>query len=186
MPLIGVFVIYNSGIYQSNIPWEAKKFTYLLVILFTILLPLAMLTLLVYWRAVQDIQLNERRERFVPMFFTAVSLVLLHIILTRIIPIKLINAFTLSMTIIAFCYLLLNLLLKTSLHLIALGGITGLVAVISKVFMADLFLWLSILIMISGIVATSRIYLKAHTIPEIISGYITGFFGVFGTIYFLA
>lgn len=186
MPFIGVFIIYNSGIYQSDIPWEAKKFTYLLVILFSILLPLAMLSLLVYWRTIQDIHLNERRERFVPMFFSAISLIIMHIILNRLIPIRLINAFTLSMILIAFVYLLLNVLLKTSLHLIALGGITGLIAVISKVYIADLFFWLSILILVSGIVASSRIHLKAHTISEIISGYITGFSGVFCTVFFLS
>ncbi len=75
--------------------------------------------------------------------------------------------------------------IKTSLHLIALGGITGLIAVISKVYLIDLFLWLSILIFIAGIVASSRIYLKAHTFFEVVSGYITGFIGVFYTILFL-
>lgn len=183
MPVLGIFIIYNSGVYQSNIPWEAKKFTYLIVILFSILLPLAMLTMLVYWKTIQDIKLNERRERFVPMFFAAISLLLLHFILYKIIPIKLINTFTLSMTIIAFLYLIINMHIKTSLHLIALGGITGLVAVISKIFLVDLFLWLSILIFITGIVASSRIYLKAHTFIEIISGFLTGFSGVFFTIY---
>jgi hypothetical protein len=185
MPLAGVLIIFNSGIYQTDIPFEIKKFVYLIVALFSIVFPLALLSILMYWNMVQDIELTERRERFIPMIFSLVSIFILYIIINRTIPIKLLKAYTLSMVVVVVLYLLSNFRFKTSLHLLGLGGITGLLATISILFQADLFFLLSVAILISGIVGTARIYLQAHTLTEIISGYLTGFFGVFCILYFI-
>lgn len=186
MPLLGVLIIFNSGIYLSDIPVEIKKYAYLIVALFSIILPLAMLSIMVYWHIVQDIELTERRERFIPMVFSFVSIFLLYVIINRTIPIKLLKTYTLAMAVVLIVYLISNFKIKTSLHLLGLGGITGLLVIISVLFQADLFIWLSIVIFISGIVASARIYLQVHTFPEIIFGFIAGFSGIYCTIYFLA
>ena len=184
MPLLGVFIIFNSGIYQSNIPVEIKKYTYLLVGLFSIVLPLALISILVYWHVVQNIEMSKHKERFIPMTFSFISIFLLHVLIRRTIPINILQAFTLSMAVVLILYLLSNIKFKTSLHLLALGGITGLIAILSKIFLIDLYFWLMIVIFVTGIVGTSRVYLEEHTLLELAMGYVTGFVGVFFTVYF--
>lgn len=184
MPLIGVVIIFNSGIYQSDIPFEIKKYTYLIVALFSIIIPISLLSVLAYWNLVQNIELTERKERFFPMIFSFVSVFILHIIMRKTIPIKLLNAFTLAMTVVLLLYLITNFKLKTSLHLLGLGGITGLLAVLTILFRADVFFWLSLAILFAGIAGTSRLFLKAHSLGEVIFGYLIGFSGVYCTIYF--
>lgn len=56
-----------------------------------------------------------------------------------------------------------------------LGGLTALIMVISIKLQVNLMALLIITILASGIVATSRLILKAHTPVEVYSGFILGF-----------
>ncbi len=184
MPLVGFFIIFNSGIFEVNIPSEVLKFTYLVVILFSIFLPLSIIPFLVYWKLAQNIEFNSRQERFAPTFFAALSLVILYIFINQKVPIDLIQAFSFSIACSAMVLLFLNLLFKISMHLMVLGGITGLMAILTIEYSADLFFWLSILIFITGLVSSARLYLKAHKPIEIISGYVIGFLINYSVLFF--
>lgn len=179
MPLLGFFIILNSGIYESNIPADVKKYAYLITALFTIFLPAALITLLLYMHQVQSFELSQRRERTFPLFFMTLSLLLLYIIVNRILPIRIIKGFTFSMLVTSFLLLLSTYKFKLSMHLIGLGGISGLIIAISIRFQIDLFFILAIVLVISGIVGSSRLYLNAHNLYEVFAGFGLGFLGTF-------
>ncbi|MBN2484908.1 MAG: hypothetical protein JXB34_02935 [Bacteroidales bacterium] len=183
MPLAGIYVMLNSGIYLVEFPGEIKKYIYLIVALFSIVLPLAVLSLLAYWHLVRDMVLSARHERFMPMSLSFVSVFVLHVILSRTIPVKLLTAYTFSMAVVIVVYLLSNISFKTSMHLLGLGGISGLLAMLSAVFHTDLFFLVALVVLVSGIVAAARLYLEAHTIAELVAGFAIGFAGVFCTMY---
>lgn len=186
MPLLGFFVIFNCGIFEVNIPVEVLKYTYLIVILFSIFLPLSIIPFLIYWRLAQNVELNTRQERFAPTFFAALSLVVLYVIMNQKVPISLIQAFSLSVACSAIVLLFVNMFFKISMHLIGLGGITGLMAILTVEYKADLFLLLSIIILVTGLVSSARLYLQAHKPVEIVTGYLIGFLITYGVIYFAA
>jgi hypothetical protein len=179
MPLLGFFIIFNSGIYESGISWEYKKYFYLINILFTVFLPLALISLLFYLNQVQSIELNSRRERSVPLMLTAVSFFLLVMVLHHVIPVPILEGFSLAEFFVVFVLYIASYWFKVSLHLSGLGGICGLIFVLSVFFGKDLLTFLSIALFVSGVVASSRLFLKAHSILEIISGYLIGFSGTF-------
>ncbi|MBN1116745.1 MAG: hypothetical protein JXA77_06055 [Bacteroidales bacterium] len=177
MPLLGIFIIFNSGIYEAHLAWEVKKYTYLISSLFSILMPVSFITMLLFLNQVQNFEMTERRERVIPLFLTTVSLFFLYFFLQRVLPIKIIQGFCFATAAISALLLIISLRFKISMHLIALGGITGLILAISKVFQADLFYIFMLFLLISGLVASSRYYLKAHTLTELSSGYLVGFAG---------
>lgn len=183
MPLIGMYIIMNSGIFETNVPDEFRKYIYIFVSIFSILLPISFLPLLYYWQIISSLKLTARKERFVPLLFTATSLVLLNILLTHNVPVKLFNAYTFSIASVAVLLVFANILIKISLHLSALGGIAGLIFVLSVVYNANLFLCFLLIVIASGLVATARLYNNAHTLREIVYGYILGFATTFGIIY---
>lgn len=183
MPLVGAFILLNSGIFESNVPLDVKKYIYLSVGLFSILLPLAFLPLLNYWKVVKSMELNDRRERFIPLIFTATSLVLLNIVLSKILPFKLMNAYTFAIATVSVLLLFANFALKISIHLTALGGITGLIIILTVVYDSNMFYWLLIVTLLSGIVASARLFTSSHTLGEVSVGYLMGLVATSGLMF---
>jgi hypothetical protein len=179
MPLVGFFIIFNSGIYESQLSFEYKKYAYMVNLLFTIFLPLALVSLLLYLRQIHSVQLNNRKQRNLPLLLTSVSLLSLFLVLHRVFPVPVIQGFSLAIFIVVLILLLINLRFKISLHLGALGGILGLILAIMIFYHKDLFIYLTIVLMASGLVASSRLFLKAHNLKEISSGYFIGFLVTF-------
>ena len=60
------------------------------------------------------------------------------------------------------------------------GGLTGLILTLSIIYTLDMTFFLTVTVLISGIVASARLALKAHTPMQIITGYLTGFLVVSG------
>jgi membrane-associated phospholipid phosphatase len=58
--------------------------------------------------------------------------------------------------------------------MIAMGGIVGLIIGLIFRLNADMLFYLALAIIVSGVVATSRLILKAHNPKEIYSGFLLG------------
>ncbi|HBH50225.1 MAG TPA: hypothetical protein DDX98_16385 [Bacteroidales bacterium] len=175
MPLLGIFIIFNSGIYASSLPWEAERYTYLIIALFSVLLPFSILPVFYYWRLIASIELKERKQRILPLSVSTLCLILMHLFISRIIPIKLITSYTFAIAALAIFLLFLNMFFKVSMHLLGVGGITGLIAALTVLYQIRPFFMLVSIILISGLLASARIQLKAHTQFEVIAGYVVGF-----------
>jgi hypothetical protein len=73
----------------------------------------------------------------------------------------------------------MNIFTKVSLHTIGAGSILGLLLTIIQFSTYDLRLLFVGIILLSGVIGTARLILKAHTELEVISGYFIGFAGQF-------
>jgi len=78
-----------------------------------------------------------------------------------------------------FSYAFLYLKIKISLHTSAIGGLIGFLIYFSYHYKINLIILLSVFFLLSGLIATSRLRLKAHTIREVFLGYIIGIFSQF-------
>lgn len=70
--------------------------------------------------------------------------------------------------------LLLFLKFKVSMHLMGMGGLFMFLVSLSIHFEINITLAVSLLTLATGLVATSRLYLKAHSRPEIAIGFLIG------------
>lgn len=71
-------------------------------------------------------------------------------------------------------YISLHFNKKVSLHTSAIGGLIGFLLYFSYYFEINMILLLIGFFILSGIIATARLKLKAHTMSEVIIGYIFG------------
>jgi len=71
-------------------------------------------------------------------------------------------------------YLIFITKTKTSLHLLSMGGALGFFLLFQQIHNANILPLLVVLIILSGLVASSRLYLKAHTPKEIYLGFFIG------------
>lgn len=148
----------------------------ILTSLCTIMLPLSMLPALIYLRHIQNFQLDERRERIIPLFFTTICFYVAHHLLHRFLNgVSIFSLFLLASTFVVLALLSISLFWKVSIHSAGVAGVTALILVISFNFSVDMTFFLSAAIICSGLVISSRLALKTHSVAQLLVGYITGF-----------
>jgi membrane-associated phospholipid phosphatase len=180
MPVIGLVIILNSGIYSVELPADFRKYLYLMTILCTLVLPLSFLPVLLYFRYVKEISLGERRERLIPLFFTTICFYTGYYFISRLSPVKVINLFLLSATLVVMLLLVISLFWKISIHAAGIGGITGLIMILSVAYTIDMTVLLSSALLISGFIIAARLALNTHTPLQLITGYVLGIASVIG------
>jgi hypothetical protein len=183
MPFIGLVIILNSGIYSVELPGEFKNYLYLMTALCCLILPLSFLPVLIYFHHVKDITIGERRERLIPLFFTTICYYAGYYFISRFSPVKVINLFLLSSTLVVMLMLIVSLFWKISIHSAGIGGITGLIVILSLTYSIDMTFFLSTAILVSGIIFTARLALNTHTLLQLIAGYLVGAVTVVGLLF---
>jgi hypothetical protein len=75
---------------------------------------------------------------------------------------------------LTFSYLLFMKHVKTSLHTMGIGGIIGFVLVMSYEYQMNFTIIISLLFILAGLIAVSRLKLQAHNSSEVYLGFIIG------------
>lgn len=149
--------------------------------------PLCVLLLMLRAGMVSDLSLSRRRQRLVPMIVTvaaylgaALYLHLLHA------PVWLV-AFFIGASIATTVAGIITLKWKISAHGCAMGGMAGMMLWLTAAHMATVnaMLWLSAVIVLGGIVGSSRLILDRHTPAQVACGWLLGAVAVFLTTNFL-
>jgi len=147
----------------------------IVVFISTYILPIFFLALLKKMNLIKSYQLESIDERKFPiLFFILLSFMIGKILLN--IQIVDLLAFSFFGVALALCttYLLFSLNTKTSLHTLGIGGIIGFVIVMSYEYQLNFNLIIAILIMLGGLIAVSRLMLKAHKPKEVYIGFLLG------------
>ncbi len=184
IPTIGIFIIFNSGTYISNLVPEAKQLIYILVFISTFLFPVLMIPFLLWQKIINSIYVETSKERVIPMLLTLVFYYFGYYIIGSNNISGIIRAFFLASIISLTVTFFINIKWKISTHMIGLGGLVGLVIGISLRLNINLIVYLILLIFISGIVGAARLKLNSHNIIQISAGFYIGILIVLSTILF--
>jgi membrane-associated phospholipid phosphatase len=172
MPLVGVvFVLLLTPQYiGQNIFFIALIYVFLGTYFFPFLLVLVLRKI----GLLSSLHMHQASERRLPYltaglfyFITAQSL--------RSFPIpEIIPIYLLSGVLILFICLLLLGKIKISIHMAGVGALIGLVIYTSYFFGLQLLLFIAALILLAGLVGTSRLLLRAHSPTEVYLGFFLG------------
>ncbi len=69
---------------------------------------------------------------------------------------------------------LVNVVWKISTHMAAIGGVIGALMVFSFIFHFNPLWWLCILLLIAGLLGTSRMVLRQHSLSQVVGGFALG------------
>lgn len=69
---------------------------------------------------------------------------------------------------------IINVWWKISTHTAAIGGVTGALLAFSFLFAFNPVWWLCLTILVAGLLGSSRIILRQHTLPQVLTGYAIG------------
>ena len=173
IPILGtLFYIFFNQNYYSREQYFLLLFQ---VIIITFLLPLTFFYLLRTFGKVDTIMLTETSQRKAPLLvqisLTAV-LIQKSVTIDRFPELYFFFLGGIISTIIALIFVLANI--KASIHMIAISALTFFAIALSIHHQENCIAIVAILFLISGLVATSRLYMKAHTLTELILGYTFG------------
>jgi uncharacterized membrane protein YqjE len=142
----------------------------------TFVLPLTAFPLLYNLRVIHSIEMKERKERIIPLIFTLLAYSFGTYMILRLpvfVP-SILTRFLLSSTVLVFITLIITYRWKISIHMIGIGGLTGVFLAISNVFWYNTFPLLLGSILMAGFVGTARLKLDTHSPSQIFTGFLIG------------
>jgi hypothetical protein len=156
-------------------PLELQSGNILPIFILTVIIPIIFYLILLNLGVVSSIFMPSYRERTYPMI---IHIALLLMIVLKVIPnnyIAELYYFFVGLIISALATLvLLFLKLKVSMHLMGMGSLFMFLVCLSIHFEKNIIIGLSLFTLATGLVATSRLYLKAHSKPEVLIGFFIG------------
>ncbi len=123
--------------------------------------------------------MESARERVYPVLTTGVFYFLGYFLLSRLNVSPLIEGFVLSSLVAVLLAAGISFFWKISMHAIAVGGVTGALAGMMLKYGIDLILMVAMMLLISGLVASARLFLNAHKPSQVYVGFFSGFVLVF-------
>lgn len=184
IPLFGLLIIFTSPTIFRFISGDMKKLLFVIVFLNNGLLPFALFAYMKSKKMISDWLIYDRAERMVPVFTSAVFYGLTVYIIWRFNIPAFLKIFFLAATILSFTVGIISLWFKVSIHSFGMGALIALVYVLSIKAQAPMIGYLITTIILTGLVVSSRLWLKAHTVPEVTAGLLIGIFGTGLILYF--
>lgn len=126
-----------------------------------------------------DMELSDRHERAVPYLIIITSLLVCTFYMY-----KMMLPFWFLSLLIGACVamilaLLINFYWKISAHTIGIGGLLGGIMGVARIHLINPYWAFILVIVIAGLVGTSRIFLKRHTPMQVYAGFCLGFMCTF-------
>jgi len=171
------------------IPDEHKWRLFLHYLFFCLVVPAMSLLYLKAIGVISTIEVDDRRERALPILVMLVSCLGLYIFHLYVIPkewnfSKYVHAYPLSGVIATIVFFFQTLWKKVSLHAGGMGIMSGfLIAYAAE--MEAFQMWIIVFAIVSsGLVMSARVYLEKHSLLEVVVGWFTGTFVTFAVNYF--
>ena len=173
IPTAGTFAYFL--ITPKYSPLELQSGNILPIFILTVIIPIITFFILRNIGFLNSIQLPTIQERKYPLY---INLALLFMVVYKVIPNNyIVELYFYFVGLIAATFATLILLLfkiKSSMHLLGIGSLFMFLINLSIHFEINITMALSLCIFAIGLVATSRLYLKAHTRAEVFIGLCIG------------
>jgi membrane-associated phospholipid phosphatase len=157
------------------------------IIAFTILFPIVSLFIMKKSGIIEDFQVNTIKERMPVLMSSFIYLIVFYFLIRSLefntfqIPIFGMYLSVISGGILlAFVSVVITYFWKISLHTTAIAGLAGAFVALTQVLIPianiqEVIIMNSLLLLVVGMVAFSRLYLQAHNYLQVIAGMIMGF-----------
>ncbi|MDP4266240.1 MAG: hypothetical protein Q8880_02245 [Bacteroidota bacterium] len=154
---------------------EFKLMVIGIVLITTCIIPLILFSLFYKLNLLESLLMETKEERTLPLLLISISYYTTYYIFRKLNLPPLTTIIMLSACISSIITLLINYKWKISIHCVGWGSFTGLMIGIFNYYMITNISIIISLFFISGLVAYSRLQLKAHNYSQVYAGYIIGF-----------
>ncbi len=174
IPFVAFLILFLFS-YLNIMPLAYKLIVLGVVYCFTILMPTLTIFLFRKINGFEAKDLTDRKKRYVPYLLTIISYVFCMLMMRKLNIPWYMSGIILTALLMMLISIILNLKWKLSEHMLGMGGIVGGVVSFSALFGYNPVWWLSLFILIAGVLGTARIILQHHTLSEVLTGFVVGF-----------
>lgn len=156
----------------NELPEGARFWSTMMVLLITGLIPMAMILGLIKSGHVQNLDITNRHERIIPLTATGLCYIAAGIYLYRMHAPQWLTMLYLGNSVIAIIYAIISPFWKISGHGGGMGALIGMLVWLDINNMTEISLmpWITVAILITGIVGSARVYLNKHSVSQVITG----------------
>lgn len=173
LPVLSLLALFIFS-YMSRLPLIYQLKVLILTYLFTVLLPTVLIHLYRRYQGWTSFQMGRKERRMVPYIIAIMCYFTCYYLMTVMrIPQFMANIVVTALAIQVVCALV-NIWWKICIHMAGIGGIAGALLAISLVFQFNPLWWLSVIILVAGLVGTARMILRQHSLRQIVSGFMVG------------
>lgn len=167
-----------------GVPFKSSFMLALLGAAYSMLIPLSFIVIARFLGFIHSYQLKRRNERIISLVITSVSIYFFHRVLIAWHVSPTIRHFVIGVILLMLIAAVITFFARISLHTIAWGGLTALVSYVS-LYKEELSITLAVVVLLSGLVGTARLYLDQHKPAHIYAGYVVGFATIWLTLIIL-
>ena len=173
LPIVGLIALFTFS-YMALLPWDYKLEVLLLVYFFTVLIPTILIHLYRRYQGWNLIELGAKERRLIPYIISLLCYFSCYYIMSVLqIPHFMARILMAALIIQVLCAVI-NIWWKISTHSAAIGGVAGALMAFSFLFMFNPTWWLCLVFIIGGMVGTSRMILRQHTLWQVVAGFLLG------------
>lgn len=141
----------------------------------TFIMPILLLLVFKKFKVIESLTMEKKEERFIPLFIMVIALFTTSRFFNGIIPLALYNFYLICNLLICVIVFWINLWWKISMHGTGWGAFSATIFILSTISVNIFLPYLIISLLLSGLVGSSRLYLKSHSNSQIYAGFAVGF-----------
>lgn len=184
LPIIGLMALFLFS-YMSIFPWYYKLQVLMLVYLFTILLPTALIRSYRRYHGWTLIELGHREKRMIPYLISIACYCCCVYIMHRLHMPHFMAAIVVAALTVQIVCAIINVWWKVSEHTAAIGGMGGALFAFAEYLNFNPVWWMSLIFLVAGMVGTSRMILRQHSLGQVVGGFWIGFLFAAFAVFFL-
>ena len=181
LPVIGLSVLFTFS-YLSLLPWLYKIEVVALVYFFTVLMPTFMIYIYRKCQRWSLIELGRRERRAVPYLISIVCYFSCIYLMQRLYIPRFMGSIVVAALIVQIVCAIINNWWKISTHTAAIGGVGGALLAFAEIFGYNPIGWLCVIILVAGLLGSSRMILRQHSLQQVLAGFVVGLLCAWGTI----
>ncbi len=184
LPIIGMVVLFVFS-YLSIFPWYYKLQVLLLVYMFTILLPTALIRFYRRYQGWTPIELGQRERRMVPYVISILCYFACVYIMQLLHMPHFMGSIVVAALLVQMVCAVFNIWWKISEHTAAIGGMGGALFAYAEYLSFNPVWWMCLVFLVAGVVGSCRMILRQHSLGQVVGGFWVGFVCAAFAIFFL-
>lgn len=168
------FFFLKGSIYYYLTPTNLKWIISAMIFSFSFILPVINIYILYRLNRISSLRLEIQSERTFPYVLTSCFYFGLFYLFLDLSVWPSIKVLIFGGGLAILLTAIINLRYKISAHMVGIGGLLGSLIIVSYVLKYNAVPQIAFLVLLAGVIATSRLYLKAHEPKQIYSGFFLG------------
>ncbi len=173
MPLYGLTLLFQIPLF-SFFPRQYVIISYYFVVLMCVLMPFFSYWLMAKFNIISSAKMLDKKDRFYPMFVTAIFFFGCAFMLCRYaMPLFIVNLLC-AVSIAILITAIVSIKWKISAHLTGIGGLIASIFIVSLSTNVNSSLVMCVAVLSAGLLAAARLQLNRHTPMQLIAGFLNG------------